>query len=549
MGRQKFREADGLAGQTLQCRRPACEDQRLVHRAGLQHEVEAPRDPLAQKRALGREHDLHRPGFIDQRLRQGPIPFRPALPQLQRTGHTLRICGADTRRRRRILLHEQGMQPLRPFLLHPRAPAHANLFRHLRNLIEAAQKCPKIESRSPTEDGHEPFRPQTRQKLRNLPRPLAYGVRPGGITMAVEDVRNAFHLLLARARGEDRKSIINLHGIGVDHRAAISTGKPHREGGFAARRRSGYQDRGRSILTHQGFPDLMFVATLISARNDPRVNRTLAREAADRIGDADIHWLEEGVACDIATPEAIAPKVRESLHILARAEAVDCVVQEASDRRKSLLLADMDSTMIGQECIDELAAELGLKGAVAEITARAMNGEIAFEPALRERVALLKDLPEETIARVIETRITLTEGGRELVATMRANGAYTALVSGGFTAFTTVIAQKLGFDENRANILQVADGKLDGTVAEPILGAEAKLQALRAIAADKGLTPADALAVGDGANDLPMIMAAGTGVALHAKPKVAAEAPHRVDHGDLTALLFLQGYRAKDFRA
>ncbi|MFD2237329.1 phosphoserine phosphatase SerB [Aureimonas populi] len=293
----------------------------------------------------------------------------------------------------------------------------------------------------------------------------------------------------------------------------------------------------------------MFVATLISARNDPRVTRTLAREAADEIGDADIRWLEEGVACDILTPEPIMPEVRERLGRLARAEAVDCVVQEVAGRRKKILLADMDSTMIDQECIDELAAELGLKGAVAAITARAMNGEIAFEPALRERVALLADLPVSTIAHVIDTRITLAQGGRELVATMRAGGAYTALVSGGFTAFTSVVAERLGFDENRANLLETAHGKLTGTVAEPILGAEAKLEALRAITAARGLSPADAMAVGDGANDLPMILAAGTGVAIHAKPKVAAEAPHRIRHGDLTALLFLQGYRARDFKS
>ena len=291
----------------------------------------------------------------------------------------------------------------------------------------------------------------------------------------------------------------------------------------------------------------MFVATLISARNDPRVNRTLGQEAADRIGEAELHWLEEGVACDIVTAEPLSDAVRESLDRLAREEAIDIVVQQVAGRRKSVLLADMDSTMIEQECIDELAAELGLKGAVAAITARAMNGEIAFEPALRERVALLRALPESKIGDVIDTRITLAQGGRELVATMRANGAYTALVSGGFTAFTGVVAARLGFDENRANVLEVAGGKLTGTVAEPILGAQAKLEALRAITAARGLTPADAIAVGDGANDLPMILAAGTGVAIHAKPTVAAQAPHCIHHGDLTALLFLQGYRAAEF--
>lgn len=291
----------------------------------------------------------------------------------------------------------------------------------------------------------------------------------------------------------------------------------------------------------------MFVATLISARRDPRVTRTLVAQALGILGEAETHWLEDEVACDLVTAEPIEDAVRRGLDDLAREAAIDVVVQQQAGRRKRLLLADMDSTMIEEECIDELAAELGLKGAVAAITARAMNGEIAFEPALRERVALLKDLPTATIGHVIDTRIHLADGGRELVATMRAHGAWTALVSGGFTAFTSVVGARLGFDENRANVLNVEDDKLAGTVAEPILGAQAKLTALHEIASAQGLTAADAIAVGDGANDLPMILSAGTGVALHAKPAVAEQAPHCIRHGDLTALLFLQGYRASEF--
>jgi phosphoserine phosphatase len=207
----------------------------------------------------------------------------------------------------------------------------------------------------------------------------------------------------------------------------------------------------------------------------------------------------------------------------------------------------MDSTMIDQECIDELADEVGVKEHVAAITARSMNGEIAFEPALRERVALLKDLDAAVIARIVETRLTLAAGGRELVATMNAAGAWTALVSGGFLAFTGPIAQKLGFRENRANTLIEKDGRLTGEVAEPILGREAKAAALREIAARLGIDPEDAIAVGDGANDLDMLALAGTGVALHAKPAVAARAGIRIDHGDLTALLYLQGFRRAEF--
>jgi phosphoserine phosphatase len=226
---------------------------------------------------------------------------------------------------------------------------------------------------------------------------------------------------------------------------------------------------------------------------------------------------------------------------------VDIVVQPAADRRKQILIADMDSTMIDQECIDELADEVGLKEHVAAITARSMNGEIAFEPALRERVALLRGLDAAVVDRIVRNRLTLASGGKELVATMRANGAWTALVSGGFTAFTQRIGAMLGFDENRANVLIERSGKLAGEVAEPILGREAKAAALVEIAARLGLSPADAIAVGDGANDLDMLALAGAGVALHAKPAVAERARIRIDHGDLTALLFLQGYAQSEF--
>ena len=205
--------------------------------------------------------------------------------------------------------------------------------------------------------------------------------------------------------------------------------------------------------------------------------------------------------------------------------------------------------MIGQECIDELAAEAGIKQRVAAITARAMRGEVEFEPALRERVGLLAGLPLAVIDRVIATRIRLTPGGPELVRTMKKHGAYTALVSGGFTVFTGRIAEMIGFDEHRANTLLHDGEKLTGQVAEPILGRAAKVETLKAIADRLGLPTSQAIAVGDGANDLDMLAIAGTGVALHAKPVVAAQAKIRIDHGDLTALLYIQGYRRSEFVA
>ena len=271
--------------------------------------------------------------------------------------------------------------------------------------------------------------------------------------------------------------------------------------------------------------------------------------AAKAASASDVRWLADGVACDIALPDGAAhAQALAALRAALDGEPVDVAVQEQAGRRKKILIADMDSTMIDQECIDELADEVGLKAHVAAITARSMNGEIAFEPALRERVALLKDLDTAVVGRIVENRLTLASGGRELVATMRANGAWTALVSGGFDVFTSLIAAKLGFDENRANRLIERDGRLTGEVAQPILGREAKAEALVEISR-LGLTPADAIAVGDGANDLDMIRLAGSGVALHAKPAVAAAAGMRIDHGDLTALLYLQGYARTEFAA
>jgi len=228
-------------------------------------------------------------------------------------------------------------------------------------------------------------------------------------------------------------------------------------------------------------------------------------------------------------------------------DSYDIVLQPAANRRKKLFLADMDSTMIGQECIDELADYAGLKARVAAITERAMRGEIAFEPALRERVALLKGLPLATIDEVIEKRITLTPGARTLVATMRAGGALTFMVSGGFTLFTSRIAAMIGFDETRANMLIAEGDKLAGTVAEPIFGRESKWATLIELRTRHGLAKDDTLVAGDGANDIDMIAEAGLGVAYHAKPKVAEAAAARIDHADLSALLYIQGYRKEEF--
>jgi phosphoserine phosphatase len=295
---------------------------------------------------------------------------------------------------------------------------------------------------------------------------------------------------------------------------------------------------------------MAYAAILISSPGEPALDAALLARAADLLPHPGAPvWLASGIAADIpfARPDATLAEITARLRALVESRPVDVAVLPAAHRRKKLLLADMDSTMIRQECIDELAAFVGLKEQVSAITARAMRGEIDFEPALRERVALLKGLPETVVEEIIATRITLMPGGRELVATMKAAGAYTALVSGGFTVFTAPIGAMIGFHEDRSNILELDGGRLAGTVRDPILGKEAKLASLIEMRNGRGLLPEETLAVGDGANDLAMLREAGLGVALHAKPAVAAQAHVRIDHGDLTALLYLQGYRREAF--
>ena len=287
----------------------------------------------------------------------------------------------------------------------------------------------------------------------------------------------------------------------------------------------------------------MYVTTLIAKPGG--LQPALVEALRNAWGGQSAQWLAADEAAEFAMdrmPDNVADVWAD-----LQGQGVDLVVQPLEGRRKKMLLADMDSTMIQQECIDELADEAGVGARVADITARAMNGELDFEAAIDERVGLLKGLPVQVIADVLASRITYMPGGRALVQTMKANGGYGALVSGGFTAFTSAVAEALGFDENRANTLGVEGDALTGQVVRPILGQQAKLEALNEITARLGISPADVLAVGDGMNDLLMLQNAGTGVALHGKPALQDKCDVRVNHGDLTALLYLQGYAKTEF--
>lgn len=277
----------------------------------------------------------------------------------------------------------------------------------------------------------------------------------------------------------------------------------------------------------------------------------IASSALARLGAEvePVDWLAPEIAGDLCfgglNVEQAETAVRAALEDSLGELPIDLVAQPRAGRRKRLLLADMEATVIANEMLDELADLLGLGERITAITKRAMNGEMEFAAALRERVALLRGVPVGVLSEAAE-RIRINPGARELVATMRANGAYTALVTGGFRTFTGPVRRELGFDIDIANELVLQGTQLAGTVREPILGREAKLAALKALAADRGVALADAIAVGDGANDLPMLEAAGLGIAYHAKPVVIERARHRVDHGDLSALLYIQGFRAAE---
>jgi len=352
-------------------------------------------------------------------------------------------------------------------------------------------------------------------------------------------MRHLGHVRIARPCGQQPQPGVDLQRVGVDDDPAALARQPQRQRRLAARRRTRYQNR--AFRPHELS---LSVLCLIANPNEPAIDTALMNAVHKAVG-GEVNVLTQRIAVEFVKPDLAT--AAEAARDLVAGKPVDVAQVPLANRRKKLLIADMDSTMIEQECIDELAAALGIKDEVAAITRRAMNGELNFEQALRTRVKLLKGLPLKRMEEIRREQITFAPGGRALVQTMKAYGAVTSLVSGGFTFFADYIGKRIGFDEAMANILEFDGEVLAGTVADPILGKEAKLSRLMTLAAFHDIPMAETLAVGDGANDLDMVKAAGLGVALHAKPVVAAEAEVRIDHGDLTALLYLQGYTDDEF--
>jgi phosphoserine phosphatase len=425
-----------------------------------------------------------------------------------------------------------------------------DLLRNFRNWREAFFQGSQVKAGAADHDRQAPFSNRSSDLGEGETAPPRRGSSLGGVEKTVKPVRRPALAGLVRTRGQDAEIAIDLQGVGIDDYSAQRSGQFESEAGFSTRCRTRDDQYCRLVampIAGVGGRLMSAVLTLIAGcRNTRRLDR-IAEMIADRIeATTEPVWLSPGEACDLVLEAGDLAGVERVARSLIDGAAVDVLVQPSAGRRKQLLVADMESTIIENEMLDELADFLGLRAQVSEITRRAMNGEIDFVTALNARVGLLKG-SGSCVLEEAASRIRLTPGARELVATMRAQGAVTALVSGGFAIFAERVAALLGFDHVVANRLDLTAGRIAGTVRPPIVTGESKRQVLLRLATENGIPLDRALAVGDGANDLPMLTAAGMGVAFHAKPLVAASARWRIDHAGLRALLFAQGYRADEF--
>ena len=289
----------------------------------------------------------------------------------------------------------------------------------------------------------------------------------------------------------------------------------------------------------------MYVITLMCNPSNPILTNDLISKYCKAFQGTSVTWLNVGIAADITISEI--PNEFKKYWLDLQSSKIDMVIQKEKYRKKKLLVADMDSTIIEQESLDELADEVGCGKKISQITKQAMEGKLEFEKALTLRVGYLKGTPISTINKVMINRITLSPGARTLISTMRKNNVYTALISGGFTHFTTKIAQELGFNESKANQFEIRNQKLTGIVSPPIVGKDAKVDFIRTLTKKFGLSSIDVIAVGDGANDIGMLELAGSGIAMHAKKIVQSEAKVIINHSDLSALLYIQGYNFNEF--
>lgn len=521
----------------------------LLNRAVLEHGSEASCDTAAQYFTLGYEDDpldlpVGKQGRLLATLEFGQLFSGGALDR-EGANDALGIGHADARGRLRVFCRQHCHAPRLVQFFDLFLDPECNRRGNSGDICESL--CQRIEVKAcSTDENHLAPRVDRGENFADGIQPLPGGKAMSGRHSAVKTVLGKGFLLDARPGRYDAQRVVDLHGVGVDDQSLPRLGARQGEGRLAAGSGTRYQD-GTPLNAHQFLPKapvLMPVLSLIANPADPELDAALAAAVVQQTG-GELNWLNHGVACDISEPTA--PQALQIARDVIGTKSVDANLVPTEGRRKLILVADMDSTMIEQECIDELAAALGLKDQVAEITDRAMRGELDFGAALDTRVALLKGLERSVIEEVRREAITLAPGGRALVQTMKAYGAYTSLVSGGFTFFADYFGKRIGFDEAIANVLEFDGDVLTGTVAKPIVDKNTKRERLLALAAERGVDPSLTIAVGDGANDLDMIRVAGFGVALHAKPTVAAEAGIRIDHGDLTALLYLQGFYDDDF--
>ncbi len=550
----------------------------LVDRPDLDHVLESGIAPLIQFGPVKRHKQPDDFAIRSNRALSGfLLPLRQrtsrCVEHLERPDNTLPVPRLDPGGCFLIDIAKRSIQCLRPFCLHPVPPSVPNSGRNIRNCGEPVFQCTEIEPCTTGYDRHL-TRAQRRRYLGGCRiEPLSHGIRLSSVDRPIEPVGN--HCLIGHAWPcrKDLQVTIKLHGIGIDDNAIEGTGKLEGNRRLARRRRSCNKDHDAPVfrrvrrrlfvtLCHCHIPQQayeertlkfvmnQFVVTLIST--DPAhtlSHYTVNGIAAGLPATPTLHWLASDIACDIIL-DGFSGSL-EDLRGLAKTfstdQPFDVAVQINGNRRKRVLIADMDSTIIDQECIDEVAAAFGKKDEVAAITERTMRGELEFGEALKHRVSFLKGLHSDALAAVFEAQITIRPGATTLVRTMQRHGAYTALVSGGFTYFTQRVAELVGFEENRANELLFDGDVLNGRVGDPVLARESKLQALNEFTQRFDITPADVLAVGDGANDLDMIEAAGLGVGFHAKPLVTSSADVSISHSDLTALLYIQGYRLDEF--